>query len=359
MKNKLPILLIASLFFLPFCANPHSQNFQSILNSQPYVVDIQPPPYQILDHLDQIVVNLSKPVMMKSVTDKSIFVVEGTLDPKTASDPKSLSGEVDDGKLKTLSGTTSLSPDSKTLTWSPNEPLSSGSVTLVITPQLEGDGNVPFNQKPGENPSAFIGTFFLPSQEGVSDPSSSPINPSGGSPQGPPKIRPDFLVLNEILYDASASDTDGNEFIELYGTPGSDIDGYQVILVNGSDGGILKVITLPENTKIPDDGIFVIADARTNQPTATNIPVADLIENFDPQNGPDAVQLLDPQGRLVDTVAYGAGNIAQAQNGLATGEGSPAPDAVAGHSISRVGGKDTDDNSKDFVDLAVPTPGTL
>ena len=166
-------------------------------------------------------------------------------------------------------------------------------------------------------------------------------------------------MINEVLYDASASDTDGNEFIELYGSPGTDIDNYQVVLVNGGDGGILKVITLPENTKIPDDGIFVIADARTNQPSATNIPVADLIENFDPQNGPDSVQLLDHQGHLLDGVAYGAGNISQAQNGLLMGEGSPAPDAPAGHSISRIGGKDTDDNGKDFADLAVPTPGTL
>jgi len=357
MKTKITDLLLVS-FLLTFisCGNPHSQNFQSALSSQPYVIDLKPAPSKILDHLDQIDITFSKPVLEDTVTDKSIFVVEGELDPETALDAASIIGEVEDGKLKAFSGTATLSTDGRTITWTFKEMINSGSVTLVITPRLEGEGHIPFNQKPGEDPAAFLGTFFLPSADGASpSPSSSP----SGAPQGPPKVRPDFLVVNEILYDAAASDTDGNEFIELYGTPGTDIDNYQVVLVNGGDGGILKVITILENTKIPDDGIFVIADSRTGQPSATNIPVADRIENFDPQNGPDAIQLLDHQGRLLDTVAYGEGNIPEAQNGLVTGEGSPAPDGAAGHSISRVEGKDTDDNGKDFVELTTPTPGIL
>ena len=359
MPNKKLLFLLPSLLSIFSCGTIHVPDFKTILSSQPYVVDLKPAPYQVLDHLDQIEVTLSRPVLPESLTEKSIFVVEGTLDPETSTDPESIVGDMEDGKLKTVSGSTTLSDDAQTIHWIPEQKIETGALTLVITPQLEGDGHVPFNQKPGEDPTAFLGTFFLPTQDGVSAPSSSPSSSPGTPPKSPPKVRPDFLVINEVLYDAAASDTDGNEFIELYGTPGTDLDNYQVVFVNGGDGGILKVITLPENTKIPEDGIFVIADARTNQSSATNIPVADLIENFDPQNGPDAVQLLDHQGHLLDAVAYGAGNIPQAQNGLLTGEGAPAPDVPAGHSISRTDGKDTDDNGRDFTDLAKPTPGSL
>jgi len=353
------ILTCLLVLFLSACTGLSSPDFNTILQSQPYVVDLKPTPYQLVTSLDKIQVSFSRPIAPATLSDKSFFVVEGALDPLLSADPDEIEGQVEDGKLQVLPATLEISENSQSVTWAPEAPILEGSVTLVITPALEGEDHVPFNQKPGENPTAFLGSFYLgeSGQKSLNSPSSP--SSSGTPPSGSPKVRPDFLVLNEILYDASASDTDGNEFIELYGTPLADLDGYQVVIVNGADGAVLKVITFPANTKIPEDGIFLIADSKTNQSTVTNIPDADLIENFDPQNGPDSIQLLDHQGRLLDAVAYGAGNLPQAHNGLATGEGGAALDAGAGHSLSRTSGRDTDENSVDFVDLAMPTPGEL
>ncbi len=156
------------------------------------------------------------------------------------------------------------------------------------------------------------------------------------------------VVLNEIYYDAVGSDTDGLLFVELYGTPSLSLSSYQVRLVNGDDAKVYDVLTLPQEAQVPVDGYYVIADERTGQPDATQVPGADFITNFDPQNGPDAIQLFDEAGVLLDAVAYGP----------ASGEGDPAVDVISGHSIERVSpGFDTDDNAADFMDQPGPTPG--
>lgn len=168
------------------------------------------------------------------------------------------------------------------------------------------------------------------------------------------------VVINEIFYDSADSDTDGNLFVELYGTPGLAIGGYKINFINGSDGKIDDSMTLPTGAKIREDGFILIADAKNGSPTDSNIPNPDLIDNFDPQNGPDAVQLVDSKGQLADAVGYGDGGgiVPVAQNGLSSFEGTPALDVASGHSLGRrQPGVDTDDNSADFVDRETPTPG--
>jgi hypothetical protein len=120
MKDKIvfpfSFSLLAFSFSLLSCGlSPHSR-FNTLLSSQPYVVDLKPAPYQILDHLDQIEVTLSKPVLPETLTDKSVFVVEGVLDPETSTDPDSIIGEVEDGKLKPVAGSTAISSDAQTIT---------------------------------------------------------------------------------------------------------------------------------------------------------------------------------------------------------------------------------------------------
>lgn len=171
--------------------------------------------------------------------------------------------------------------------------------------------------------------------------------------------RPDVLVINEILYDVVGSDTDGHVFIELSGTDGGNIAGYKINLVKGSDGTIDKTITLPAGAVMGDDGLFVIADAKTGVADQTFVTRADFIDNFDPQNGPDCVQLVDDNGALVDALGYGTPLVAHAENGLPCFEGTPAVDVASGSSLSRVNGKDTNDNGMDFIALGHPTPGTL
>lgn len=156
-------------------------------------------------------------------------------------------------------------------------------------------------------------------------------------------------LISEVLYDAVGSDT-GQSFVEIYGTSGTDLTGFTILGINGSNGAVTDSVAL--SGLIPADGIFVVAD---DQGDGTSlVENADLIGRFDFQNGPDSVQLVAPDGSVVDAVGYGvfgAGDVF-------AGEGSPAPDAPADASLARLfADLDTDDNAVDFA-VATPTPGT-
>lgn len=157
------------------------------------------------------------------------------------------------------------------------------------------------------------------------------------------------VQLSEVLYDAVGSDN-GTIFVELYGAPGTSLDGWHIEGVNGADGAIGPILTL--SGVIPADGFFVVADADAG---ATQIPNADLLANFDLQNGPDSVVLRDALGNVLDALGYGDFGLAD----VFAGEGRPAPDGIAGQSLARrFANRDTNDNAADFVLLDLPTPGT-
>jgi hypothetical protein len=361
---KYKMMKIAGICFLLIrvisaCGGLPNSTFHSALQTQPYLTSLTPSPGGTLNQLDRIEMTFSAPIDKNSVHSKSILIVAGEIDTTQYSDSNDLEKDIDEAKLVPMGGQFITETDPHRVIWIPDSPFLQGSYSLIITPRLEGENHTPFNQQPGQIPTPFFALFQLGQADRVGSTANS--NTSSGIQNNSTisKIRPTSLIIDEVLYDASASDTDGNEFIELFGTPNTNISGYQVVIVNGADGEILKVINLPENSQIKDRGIFLIADSRTNQPTVSNILGADLLDNFDPQNGPDAIQLLDDQGHLLDAVTYGTGSVSTAKNGLATGEGAPAPNVVAGHSISRVDGKDSNDNATDFIDLANPTPGTL
>ncbi len=346
--------LFFSFSLLIGCQNLPNGNFHSLVQSEPYLLAISPAPGNRLEKIDQIELTFSHPIETKTVDAKSIFLLKTEINPSQYSTGDLIQKDLDKGKLSRIEGTYTTDSSLQKITWSSSEILKNGNYTLVITSNLLATSKAPFNQKPGEQTVPFLAVFKLPIP---SQPAPTPQ--PNLDPPPPAKIRPTSLVMNEILYDSAESDTDGNEFIELSGTPNSDIDGYQLVIVNGSDGKILKIITLPENSKIPEDGIFIIADAQNGKPSQSNIPGADFIDNFDPQNGPDAIQLLDDQGNLLDAVSYGEVSVTQASNGLGILEGKPAFDVKEGHSLSRIKGLNTKDNNKDFIDLEKPTPGEL
>jgi len=156
-------------------------------------------------------------------------------------------------------------------------------------------------------------------------------------------------VISEILYDAVGSD-DGLSFVELYGAAGSSLDGLFLEGVNGANGAPGPTVAL--SGAIPSDGLFVVADATSGG--VTSVPGADLLANFDFQNGPDSV-VLRTETSVIDAVGYGAFGAGE----VFSGEGSPAPDGPAGTSLARrFADVDTDDNAADFVVLDPPTPGT-
>jgi hypothetical protein len=157
-----------------------------------------------------------------------------------------------------------------------------------------------------------------------------------------------FPLISEVLYDAVGSDN-GLVFVELYGEPGTILDGLSLEGINGSNGEVTPSLTLTGT--IPSDGFFVVADDVGDG--TTFVPDADLILNFDFQNGPDSVVLHDA-GLVLDAVGYGVFEVGE----IFAGEGEPAPDGVAGSSLARVfADLDTDDNLADFEVVSEPTPG--
>jgi hypothetical protein len=156
-------------------------------------------------------------------------------------------------------------------------------------------------------------------------------------------------LISEVYYDAAGSDN-GVGFVEIWGTPGFDLTGWSVHGVNGADGAVGPSLAL--SGVIPGDGFFVIADDRGDG--GTDVANADLILNFDFQNGPDSIALHDPLG-VIDAVGYGVFLPGE----VFAGEGTPAPDPPAGSSLARrFANADTDDNAFDWEALTVPTPGT-
>lgn len=156
-------------------------------------------------------------------------------------------------------------------------------------------------------------------------------------------------LISEVFYDAVGSD-DGQVFVELYGSPGTVLDGLTLDGINGANGEVTPSLALTGT--IPSDGFFVIADDSGGGATA--VPEADLVLNFDFQNGPDSVVLHDA-GLVLDAVGYGEFLPGE----FFAGEGLAAPDAPAGSSLARVfADLDTDDNLSDFEVLSAPTPGS-
>jgi uncharacterized protein len=155
-------------------------------------------------------------------------------------------------------------------------------------------------------------------------------------------------LISEVFYDAVGPD-DGQSFVELYGTPGASLDGFVLEAINGADGAVTHTLTLSGN--FGADGLFVVAD-RTSAGT-TQVPDADLLLEFDFQNGPDSVVLRSASG-VVDALGYGVFGATDVN----AGEGAPAVDPPAGQSVARAfANVDTNDNATDFA-AGAPTPGS-
>lgn len=156
-------------------------------------------------------------------------------------------------------------------------------------------------------------------------------------------------LLSEVFYDAVGSDN-GLSFLELWGAPGTSLEGIVLEGVNGADGVVGPRLTL--SGVLPADGFFVVADDDGSGGSA--VAGADLVLNFDLQNGPDSLVLR--RGDVVlDALGYGEFG----PDDVFAGEGRAAPDGPAGTSLARrFANVDRDDNAADFVVLETPTPGT-
>lgn len=346
------------LGFLSACSNLQSPQFKSLIAAQPRVEQISPADGTRLTDPIRIELQFSHGLDGQSVQESTVVLIQGKAEESLLQDAGDFMEEMASDEIETLPVTLSLSEDGFRVQLQPKLELSPGIYQVIVTPGLHSVGQIPFNQKPGDKPSLFVATFSY--GEGFDATIEGPQETGGESPQGPsfgPK--PESLVINELLYDGLTSETDGEAFVELYGTPGADISLYKVSWLNGADGAETDRVTLPAASLIGETGIFVIADLNTNSTTASKVLGSNFLDQFDPQNGPDAVQLFDRDGKLLDSVTYGPGAVENSSDGHPLTEGDPAKDVAGGHSLSRVAGVDTNDNAKDFTDLSTPTPGEL
>ena len=157
----------------------------------------------------------------------------------------------------------------------------------------------------------------------------------------------DDVRLSEVLYDPAGTDSDGSgsrEFVEITGPPGTSAERFTVVAYNGSTG--LPVLERPLVGTFPENGLFVLG-GRSLNPTQDIACSSGCI-----QNDAEAVQLIGCDGSVVDALAWKDVAVPP------LGEGSPAPDAADGSSLSRCDLLlESGDNASDFV-VTTPTPGT-
>lgn len=346
------------------------------------VVDISPGEGEEIGPDGKVAVKFSRQLDPLSVSQENIFVAM----PEDLPPDISKAEEAGETELNIIPGIYLISEDGRALEYRPDGGFKKeGEYKIILTSGLYSIDGIPFGGKSGKDES-FASRFYVnynsgdisqggggSSGTGGSGGGSGSGGNSGGGSSGsgddgdgsgdegdeePTLPVPAYLMINEIYYDAPGTDTKGDLFIELYGEAGGYLEGYYIALVNGDDGKTYKTIPLTGDLFVGDDGLFVIAD--TDSDGTTNIADADFPANFDPQNGPDTIQLISPDGELVDVVGYGTVPVETAQNGLAMYEIAPAGKAGPGQTLSRLPGEpDSGDNSFDFVVNIAPSPGSF
>jgi len=359
--------LILVLIFISACGPQALIALPSLSAQQPQVASVSPAYNEVADADAVITVTFSKAVDGKSINRDSFLVIENFSDKPAPL----LEEDIADGKLMGMEGEYLVAGDNLTATFQSGSGFIAGKTYgVILTTKIVSLDRFALNQTPGSTQSPFISKFIIKdniiiNQEDNTNTSQYTLSSEGAvqvgagdTVQSESVAKPLNLIINEVYYDAPDSDTNGDLFVELRGTSGGVIDGYKVVFVNGDDGKVTESVTLPSDAKNSESGLYVIAGAKTGNPDATNVAIADFIANFDPQNGPDAVQLLDDKGVLTDAVCYGDVKTAEAENGLAMCEGSFAPDVPSGQSLSRLpDADDTNDNAADFMANETPSPG--
>ncbi|MFH1829756.1 MAG: Ig-like domain-containing protein [Pseudomonadota bacterium] len=348
------ISIIMLAMFLAGCGMQGIGQFDSLISMQPQVLSVTPADGQSATADTSVTVEFSRSIDPASVNESTLAIIKPE-DPDE--DIEGIADDVEDGDVRGIEGFYEFKDESRIAVFRAKQSFEKGATyILVASSQILSPDLLPLNQNPGSAPKPFFSTFTVMADgqgQGQGE-----VQGQGEGEAEVKRIRPTHLIINEILYDAVGTDTDGDVFVELLGEAGGDITGYKLVFVNGEDGIIKDDIEMPEDAVIGDDEIFLIADAKTGMPDISNVEHADFIKNFDPQNGPDCVQLLNEKGELLDAMGYGEPILEAAENGLACFEGVPAVDVASGQSLSRIAGIDTNDNAFDFEVLEVPTPGS-
>lgn len=367
------IIIIGGVMgILSACGLPDMPQLESLSAKQPRVVEMAPTDGQFVSAGKVITLQFSHAIDKTTVSPQSVLLISNWQANTTAAQ---LMKDVVSGNVKGVPSELSVTDDLKELQLKPLDPAVTGTLGVVVTPALQSADHVPFNQTPGMASSPYMATLVITDAVDATATTYSTVSSgitgegteTGGSasaaaasPKPSTYVKPTAmpLVINELVYDLPGDDTNGDLFVELRGTPGGDVGGYKISFINGDDGKETEHVTIPAGLSVPGNGLFVIADGITGDLQHTHVANADFLDNFDPQNGPDSVQLISPEGKLVDAVSYGTPKLTIGADGLAMLEGLAAPDAPMSKSISRLpDAEDTNDNSVDFVINEKPSPG--
>jgi hypothetical protein len=354
------VIRLTFLFIPIFCAfgcwDFSLDNLSSLTDRQPQVIAVEPPLGKSASPLATLVLTFSQPLDGTTRRPEAV--------PILFKDSCNFREAIATGGMATVPGAYLLSEDQKQVTFQPASPLLPGDYWIGVTPKLMSTEHLPFNQTPGETPTPFVGEFQIEGEIPASSQMPTP-SPNSTGPQAPagssaPKTEtttPPSVRLSEIYYDAPGSDLNGYLFLELSGEAGVSLSGYLIYLINGDDGKITQTLTLQEGATIGQDGFYVVADAITQKTSQSHVLAADWVVNFDPQNGPDCIQLVSPGGELLDAIGYGSPLVTLAENGLACYETNPTTDVLAGTSLARREPfEDSDDNRQDWTTQPVPSP---
>lgn len=384
-------LLVVAVIFFAGCGDISPSELDSLLAREPRVVSISPHAGSVIDPASKVIVEFSQPIFPSSVGSGTLAVIKAETDAgKTSGD---VAQSVVAGKSQGIPGSYEFGGDSRLVTFQPEKPYDKGAYLIVATDKILSVDMLPLAHTSGGNIRAFVSQFVVDdsaegaasvaeegaapgengeAQSGGADPAVSQESgvsegsaPEGGDSEdgGPTSkielVRPETLVINELLYDVTGDDTNGQVFVELYGDSDTTIGGYKLIFIDGKDGSVSDTIEIPAGAKLSESGVYLIADAKTGQSGVSAVVGADFILNFDPQNGPDSVQLVDETGALIDVLGYGTSLPALAANSLACFEEKPAAKVPANSSLTRTDGADSGHNAADFKAGPTPTPGVL
>ncbi len=190
---------------------------------------------------------------------------------------------------------------------------------------------------------------------GVQEPFECEGNPPLGQVCTPTCDFKHTLVINEIFYDRSGTDT--GTFIELKGAAGLDLAGYSLKFLDGADGSEYAAELALSGTVGQSGYFLVVQDATVVVPAN----VGSLMDaRADLANGPDNL-VLYYAGAVVDAIGYGTfGGADPVFLGETAASVDPTPQASPNSpqvAVARTpDGTDTDDNSLDFA-VASPSPG--
>lgn len=155
-------------------------------------------------------------------------------------------------------------------------------------------------------------------------------------------------VINELMAGTNQSASD--EFIEIFNPCSAAIDltGWKIIYRAAAGTSDVTLYTWASGSVAANKYVLLVGSAYSGTPAADG----DLANGLAKAGG--GVALRDSSSTNVDSVGYGT-----ATNAFIEGTVAPVPPAAdtPGNSIARTpNGKDTDDNSADFLVATAPTP---